>query len=81
MDWTVTDQDRAILDLERRFANAPADGRKRQAIGAELGMTITRYHQRLNRLLSDPAAIAHDPVLINRLRRLRSARVRSSSLR
>lgn len=77
----MTDQDRAILGLERRFANAPADGRKRQAIGTELGMTITRYHQRLNRLLEDESALAHDPVTVNRLRRLRASRVRSKSLR
>lgn len=77
----MTDQDRAILDLERRFANAPADGRKRQAIGSELSMTITRYHQILNRLLEDERALAYDPMTVNRLRRLRSARMRSSSLR
>jgi hypothetical protein len=77
----MTDQDKAILDLERRFANAPADGRKRQAIGAELEMTVTRYHQRLNRLLEDERALSYDPVTVNRLRRLRASRVRSKSLR
>lgn len=77
----MTDEQTAILDLERRFANAPSDGRKRQAIGAELDMTITRYHQKLNALLSSEEALAHDPVLVNRLRRLRASRVRSKSLR
>ncbi|WP_408996230.1 DUF3263 domain-containing protein, partial [Streptomyces caniscabiei] len=33
-----------------------------------------RYYQLLNALLDDPRALAHDPVTINRLRRVREAR-------
>lgn len=77
----MTEDQRAVLELERRFANQPTDGRKDRAIAEELGLTPTRYHQRLNALLSSAAALEHDPVLVNRLRRLRASRVKSKSLR
>lgn len=77
----MTDQDRAILDLERQFANAPADGRKEHAAFEDLGLSRIGYYQRLNALLARPEALAHDPITVNRLRRLRASRVRSSSLR
>ena len=77
----MTDLDRAILALERRLANAPADGRKEHAAHVELGLTPTRYHQLLNRLLDDRAALEAEPVLVNRLRRLRASRQRSRTAR
>lgn len=71
----LTDQDRAVLDVERRFYAKP--GSKEQAITAELGLTPTRYHQALNRIIDDPAALAVDPVLVRRLQRLRTRRLAS----
>jgi hypothetical protein len=41
---------------------------------ATLGLTPTQYHQRLNAVLDDPVALAYDPVLVSRLRRIRDAR-------
>lgn len=65
-------RERAILAFEaRRFKNA---GRKEQAIRDEFGISPTQYFQILNALLDDPAALAHDPTLVARLRRLREAR-------
>jgi hypothetical protein len=49
-------------------------GVKERAIREELGMSPTRYYQALNALLDDPAALAHAPVTVNRLRRLREER-------
>lgn len=46
-------------------------GSRERAARAELGLSPTRFYQVLNALLDDPAALAHDPVLVNRLRRLR----------
>lgn len=67
--------ERAILEMERRtYRHA---GAREQAIVAELGMTPTRYYQMLNRLLDDEAALAHDPVTVHRLRRLRDSRQRT----
>lgn len=65
-------RERAVLDFEsRRFKNA---GRKDQAVRDELGISPTQYFQILNALLDDPAALAHNPTLVARLRRLRTAR-------
>lgn len=62
----------AVLALERRrYRN---QGAKEQAVRDELDLSATRYYQVLNALLDDPAALAHDPVLVGRLRRLRDAR-------
>jgi hypothetical protein len=44
-------------------------------------MSATRYYQVLNALIDQPAALAYDPLLIKRLRRLRAARQRARSAR
>lgn len=72
---TLTDV--AILALERRFYAVP--GSKATAIVTELGMTPTRYYQRLNAILDDPEALALDAQTVRRLRRLRDARKASRS--
>jgi hypothetical protein len=65
-------REQAVLAFEeRRFRNA---GRKDQAIREEFGISPTQYFQILNALLDDPAALAHNPTLVARLRRLREAR-------
>ncbi|MHC3393868.1 DUF3263 domain-containing protein [Streptomyces lavendulocolor] len=68
----LTDRDRAVLAVERR--SWPGPGAKERAIREQLGLSPTRYYQLLNALLDDPAALAHDPVTVNRLRRLRASR-------
>jgi hypothetical protein len=45
----------------------------------KFGMSATRYYQTLNALIDNPAALAQDPLLVKRLRRLREARQRSRS--
>jgi len=52
-------------------------GSKEQAIRDTFGLSSTRYYQLLNGLLDNPAALEKDPVLIGRLRRLRSTRART----
>ncbi|MEV0442520.1 DUF3263 domain-containing protein [Streptomyces spectabilis] len=63
---------RAVLALERRGWSSP--GAKERAIREELGLAPVRYYQLLNALLDDERALAHDPVTVNRLRRVRAAR-------
>ncbi|GHE51411.1 hypothetical protein GCM10018785_21470 [Streptomyces longispororuber] len=63
---------RAVLALERRNWSGP--GAKERAIREELGLAPVRYYQLLNALLDDARALAHDPVTVNRLRRVREAR-------
>ncbi|WP_438827985.1 DUF3263 domain-containing protein [Streptomyces tropicalis] len=65
-------QARDVLALERRGFAGP--GAKERAIREELGLSPVRYYQLLNALLDDTRALAHDPVTVNRLRRVRDAR-------
>ncbi|KUN07462.1 hypothetical protein AQI95_10570 [Streptomyces yokosukanensis] len=65
-------REQAILALERRSFAGP--GAKERAIREELGLPPVRYYQLLNALLDDERALAHDPVTVNRLRRVRQAR-------
>ncbi|QMU67469.1 DUF3263 domain-containing protein [Streptacidiphilus sp. P02-A3a] len=72
MDDSLSDRDRAVLALEgRQWRTASA---KEAAIRGELDLAPVRYYQLLNGLLDRPAALAHDPLLVNRLRRLREQR-------
>ena len=65
-------RERAVLEFERRrWRNA---GEKEQAIREQFDTSPTNYFQILNALLDDPAALAHNPTLVARLRRLREAR-------
>ncbi|GAA2362865.1 hypothetical protein GCM10010246_62610 [Streptomyces cuspidosporus] len=68
----LSERDRDVLAVERR--GWPGPGAKERAIRERLGISPTRYYQLLNALLDDPRALAHDPVTVNRLRRLREAR-------
>ncbi|WP_329051430.1 DUF3263 domain-containing protein [Streptomyces violaceus] len=65
-------RERDILALERR--SFPGPGAKERAVREELGLAPVRYFQLLNALLDDPRALAHDPVTVNRLRRVRDRR-------
>lgn len=65
----LTDKDVAILELEGRWWKYA--GSKEQAIRDDLHLSPVRYYQRLNQLLESEAALKHDPVLVNRCRRLR----------
>ncbi|WP_189855998.1 DUF3263 domain-containing protein [Streptomyces poonensis] len=65
-------RERAILALERRGFAGP--GAKERAVREQLGLAPVRYYQLLNALLDDARALRHDPVTVNRLRRIREAR-------
>ncbi|MCX4575834.1 DUF3263 domain-containing protein [Streptomyces sp. NBC_01571] len=65
-------RERAVLAMERRGFAGP--GAKERAIREQLGLAPVRYYQLLNALLDDPRALAHDPVTVNRLRRVRASR-------
>ncbi|GAA1704094.1 DUF3263 domain-containing protein [Streptomyces yatensis] len=68
----LSDRDQAVLAVERR--GWPGPGAKERAIRERLGISPTRYYQLLNALLDDPRALEHDPVTVNRLRRVRDER-------
>jgi hypothetical protein len=68
----LTDLDREILAFEQDWvAHA---GAKDTAVRERFDLTPAGYHQLLNRIIDNPAAEAHAPRLVRRLRRLRDAR-------
>jgi hypothetical protein len=68
-----------MLTFERQWWRRP--GAKETAIRDRFGVTPTRYYQVLNALVDRPDALAADPLLVRRLRRLRLARQRTRSSR
>ncbi len=71
----LTERETQILAFEQKWWKHA--GSKEQAIRDAFGLSSTRYYQLLNGLLDNPAALEHDPVLVGRLRRLRSTRART----
>ena len=75
----LTDRDRDIIAFERQWWKYA--GAKEQSIRELFDMSATRYYQVLNMLIDSPIALAADPMLIKRLRRLRATRQRARSAR
>jgi hypothetical protein len=75
----LSDRDREILAFERQWWKYA--GAKEQAVRELFGLSATRYYQVLNALIDSPAALAHDPMLVKRLRRMRASRQRARSAR
>ncbi len=76
---SLGERDQRILDFERQWWKYA--GAKEQAIRDLFDMSGTRYYQVLNGLLDSPAALAYDPMLVKRLRRMRASRQRARSAR
>jgi hypothetical protein len=70
-------RDAEILTFERQWWKFA--GAKEQAIRDKFQMSATRYYQVLNALIDKPEALAQDPLLVKRLRRLRATRQRNRS--
>jgi hypothetical protein len=66
-----------MLTFERQWWRKA--GAKETAIRDRFGVPPTRYYQVLNALVDRPDALAADPLLVRRLRRLRRARARTRS--
>lgn len=79
LEETLTARDREMLSLERLWWQYA--GAKEQAIREKFDMSATRYYQVLNSLIDREDALAFDPLLVKRLRRLRSQRQRQRSAR
>ncbi|RLV55039.1 DUF3263 domain-containing protein [Aeromicrobium phragmitis] len=76
---SLSDRDREMLALERYWWQYA--GAKEQAIREKFEMSATRYYQLLNALIDTEEALAFDPLLVKRLRRLRAQRQRQRSAR
>jgi hypothetical protein len=70
----LTRREHEMLAFERQWWRYA--GAKEEAIREQFGMPATRYYQVLNALVDRPEALAADPLLIRRLRRMRAARQR-----
>jgi hypothetical protein len=82
----LTDRDRAILDLERTWWSEPGPerpsgagkiGPKAAAIQTRIGLSPARYYQVLSALIGSAEAAAYDPLVVRRLRKMRSNRRRA----
>jgi hypothetical protein len=76
---SLSERDQRLLEFERQWWKYA--GAKEQAIRELFDMSGTRYYQILNGLIDDPAALAFDPMLVKRLRRMRASRQRARSAR
>lgn len=70
----LTRREYDILAFERQWWKYA--GAKEDAIKELFAMSATRYYQVLNALVDRPEALAADPMLVKRLRRLRASRQR-----
>ena len=70
--WLYKLGNRCALDwvLDQYKEKKPRD----PTIREKFDMSATRYYQTLNALIDSPAALAHDPLLVKRLARMRSSR-------
>ena len=75
----LTRREHEMLAFERQWWRLA--GAKDTAIRERFGLTPTRYYQALNALVDRPAALAADPLLVKRLRRVRAARQQRRSAR
>ena len=73
-DRPLEERWREILDFEREGRSLFKP--KEVAVRDRFGISSARYHQLLHRLIDRPEALAYDPMLVRRLRRLRETRRR-----
>lgn len=71
----------AVLEVEKAFPALVDDGRKTVTVRARFGVSMTRYVQRLNALLDDPAFVEADPVMARLLRQRQVRHLRTRSVR
>ena len=68
-----------VLAFERQWWRYA--GAKEAAVRERFDWSATRYYQVLNALIDRPEALAHDPMLVKRLRRMRATRQRTRTAR
>lgn len=63
-----------LLDFERNWWSQ--DLPKESAIVDNFGLTAAEYYEQLHKLIDSDDALAHDPLVVRRLRRMRDRRNR-----
>lgn len=69
----MTELEWQILDFETKWWKLA--GNKESEIVRRFEMSVIRYAQKLNNLLGKPEAHQHNPLVVNRLLRIRDQRV------
>jgi hypothetical protein len=75
----LSQQQVSLLEFEKQWWALP--GSKESEIRERFDISPTRYYQLLNALIDSEIALAHDPLLVKRLRRLRSTRQKERTAR
>ncbi|PFG17492.1 uncharacterized protein DUF3263 [Propionicimonas paludicola] len=75
----LNEQQAALLDFEKQWWALP--GSKETEIRERFDISPTRYYQLLNSLIDSDVALAHDPLLVKRLRRQRATRQKERTAR
>lgn len=75
----LTDEQVAMLEFERSWWKHA--GAKESMVRERFGVSSSVFYLRLNALIDRPEALAHDPLLVRRLLRLRAARKQQRSSR
>ena len=75
----LSERDLAVLGFEKQWWKYA--GAKEQAVRELFNLSATQYYQILNALIDTPAALAAEPMLVKRLRRMRSTRQRERTQR
>lgn len=70
----LSERDERVLAFERQWWKFA--GSKEDAVREKFNMSATEYYQVLNALIDSELALAHDPMLVKRLRRMRASRQR-----
>lgn len=68
----LSERDAAMLDFEESWFTSAVP--KEQAIMERFSLSAARYYQHLNVLIDTPEALTYRPLLVKRLRRMRSQR-------
>jgi hypothetical protein len=68
-----SDLDLRLLDFEREWWRHGAS--KESGVKENFGISLSEYYERLNHLIDSDEALAAQPLLVKRLRRLRAQRV------
>jgi hypothetical protein len=75
----LSERDKQMLALERQWWKYA--GAKEQAIRELFDLSASHYYHILNSLFDTEDALAQDPMLVKRLRRLRTSRQRARTAR
>lgn len=70
----LTGHQRAMIDFHRKYAMVTSPERRNFVIWEQFDMSPTQFYSEWNALIDHPRAVAYDPHVINRHRRLREER-------